>query len=120
MHKRIRHNVTISESTVLELRALAAEVSRTFDIALKALETADPDDALDVLESKQKIATLAEEATAHIAKRLVADEPNRLDAFQIETEIIETYKRFNSLTRRIARLAVQVHEPESDEAKKTE
>ena len=118
MGKRMRNNVTISESTVTELRALATEVSRAFDVALKALETADPDDALDVLESKKTVATLADEASAHIARRLVADEPHRVDNFQIETEIIETYKRFNSLTRRIARLAVQVHEPDAEEASK--
>ena len=111
--KRIRKKLTISESTAIELRALATEVSRAFDQALTALETADPDDALDVLESKKAVSALAEEATAHIAKRLVVDEPNRLDNFQIETEIIETYKRFNTLTRRIARLAVGAHETDA-------
>ena len=60
------------------------------------------------------MAALAEEATAHIARRLVADEPNRLENFQIETEIIETYKRFNTLTRRIARLAVEVRETDTE------
>jgi phosphate:Na+ symporter len=112
--KRNRKMLTISESTTTELRALAREVSRAFDQALKALETGDPDDALDVLESKKAVSALAEEATAHIAKRLVVDEPNRLENFQIETELIETYKRFNTLTRRIARLAVQAHETDAD------
>ena len=112
--KRIRKNLVISESTATEFRALAGEVSRAFDQALTAVETGDPDDALDVLESKKAVAALAEEATAHIAKRLVADEPNRLENFQIETEIIETYKRFNTLTRRIARLAVEVRETDAE------
>jgi phosphate:Na+ symporter len=112
--KRNRKSLTISESTATELRALATEVSQAFDQALMALETGDPDDALDVLESKKAVSALAEEATAHIAKRLVADEPDRLDNFQIETEIIETYKRFNTLTRRIARLAVHERETDAD------
>ena len=112
--KRIRKKLVISESTATELRALADEVSRAFDQALTTVETGNPDDALDVLESKKAVAALAEEATAHIAKRLVVDEPNRLENFQIETEIIETYKRFNTLTRRIARLAVEAGE--TDEA----
>lgn len=105
--KRIRKNLVISKSTSTELRALAAEVCQAFTLALTTLETGDADDALDVLESKKAVVALAEEATAHIAKRLVSDEPNRLENFQIETEIIETYKRFNTLTRRIARLAIQ-------------
>jgi phosphate:Na+ symporter len=112
--KRSRKQLTISADTATELRALATEVSRAFDQALVALETAEPDDALDVIESKQTVSALAEEATAHIAKRLVADEPNRLDNFRVETEIIETFKHFNTLTRRIARLAVHPHDSESD------
>ena len=112
--KRNRKSLTIGESTVTELRALATEVGQAFDQALMALETGDPDDALDVFESKKAVSALAEEATAHIAKRLVADEPDRLDNFQIETEIIETYKRFNTLTRRIARLAVYERESDAD------
>lgn len=110
--KRIRKRLVISVSTATAMRALAKEVSEAYDKAMQALDTGDPDDALDVQESKQSVAELAEEATGHIAKRLVADEPDRLENFHIESEIIETYKRLNTLTRRIARLAVQV--PESD------
>ncbi len=112
--KRLRKNLVISESTGAEFRALAGEVCRAFDQALTAVETGNPDDALDVTESKKAVAALAEEATAHIAKRLVADEPNRLENFQMETEIIEIYKRFNTLTRRIARLAVEVRETDAE------
>ena len=114
--KRNRKRLSISESTAAELRALATEVSRAFDLALTAVETGDPGDALDVLESKEAVSALAEEANAHLAKRLVADEPNRLENFQMETEIIEIYKRFNTLTRRIARLAVEAPEPDTEAA----
>jgi phosphate:Na+ symporter len=114
--KRIRQRLVISESTATGIRALATEVNDAFDLALKTLETGDPDDALDVLESKQAVAALADEASGHIVKRLVADEPDRLEHFHIETEIIETYKRFNTLTRRIARLAVQEPATEDEAA----
>jgi len=114
IQKRTRKELVIGESTARELEALAGEVSRAFDQVLVAVETGNPDDALDVLESKKAVAALADEATAHLARRLVADAPNRMENFQVETEIIETYKRFNTLTRRIARLAVEEHEePES-------
>ena len=112
--KRIRKQLVISGSTMTELRALAEEVRKAFDLALRAVETGDPDDALEVLESKKAVAALAEEASRHIADRLVVDEPNRLENFQVETEIIETYKRFNSLTRRIAKLAVEARETDTN------
>ena len=113
--KRLRKDLVVSEDTAKELEALAAEVCRWYEQALKALETGDPDDALDVIESKKSVSTLAEEATDFIGKRLVADAPNRIGNFQIETEIIEIYKRLNTVSRRIARLAVAGHQ-DGDEA----
>jgi phosphate:Na+ symporter len=104
--KRIRKGVVISAATLARLKSMETEVCRAFDKALDTLETADPDDALDVLESKAIVIELAEEATALIVKRLVANAPRRLETFQIETDIIEIYRRFNTLTRRIARLSV--------------
>ena len=114
IRKRVRMELVISESTAKKLHALAAEVDRAYDQALAAVETGDPDDALDVFESKKTVAALAEEATAHVMRRLVADEPNRIENFQLEIDIIETFKRFNTLTRRIARLAVDTHGADSD------
>jgi hypothetical protein len=58
------------------------------------------------VESKASVFGLADEASAHIVNRLVADAPQRIETFQIETDIIEIYRRLNTLTRRIARLSV--------------
>jgi Na+/phosphate symporter len=66
----------------------------------------DPDLALEVLESKSVVIGLAEEASVHIASRLVAEEPHRLETYQTETDIIEIYRRLNTLSRRIARLSI--------------
>ena len=110
--KRMRMGLSISESTITELRALADEVGRAFDQALIALDTGDPDDAVDVFESKKTVMMLAEETLAHIVQRLTVDEPNRVENFQLESDVIETYKRFNTLTRRIARLAVESYRPD--------
>lgn len=116
--KRVRNGLEISSATATKLGALADEVCRAFDQALRAIETGDPDDALEVYESKKSVAALAEEATQHIATRLTADEANRLPSFQVATETIEIYKRLNTVSRRIARLAVATHD--SDETKNTE
>ena len=51
--KRIRKKLVVSESTATELRALAREVCRAFDQALTAVETGDPDDALDVFGEQE-------------------------------------------------------------------
>ncbi|MEO1202636.1 MAG: PhoU domain-containing protein, partial [Pseudomonadota bacterium] len=112
--KRVRKDLEISSATATQLGALADEVCRAFDQAMKAIETGDPDDALEVYESKKTVASLAEEATQHIATRLTADEANRLPSFQVATETIEIYKRLNTVSRRIAKLAVATHDNDED------
>jgi len=108
--KRQRKGLVISKETMDRLDALAAEVCRSFDDAFAAIADSDSARALDVLESKAVVVTLADEAGAHILDRLVADAPQRIDTFQIETDIIEIYRRLNTLTRRIARLSVDASE----------
>ena len=108
-HKRLRADLTVSPSTLDRLRSLYEEVCRSFDSALSALETGEQQPALDAIESKAEVNELASAATAHLAKRLTVDEPKRLEAFQIETDIIENFRRINTYIRRIARLSLASH-----------
>jgi phosphate:Na+ symporter len=101
--KRLRNNLAVSPSTLTKLDALNGRVKRAFEQTLATLETGNLQDALDAIESKEDVNDLAHEATNHLAIRLVADEPHRLEAFQIETDIVENLRRINMYTRRIAR-----------------
>lgn len=118
LHKRTVAGLTISESTRAKLRPIAEEVAAAFAKTLAALESGDTAAAVDAIESKEAVSALAEEANAFIAKRLVADEPHRLETFRIETDIIDNYRRLNTYTRRIARAILESHsapaEPKSD------
>jgi len=105
--KRRRLAITISEETEKKLDAIEQVVCEAFDKAIAAIATADDtENALEVLESKAVVIELSEEASAQIALSLAGDEPERLDAFQVETDIIEIYRRLNTLSRRIARLSI--------------
>jgi phosphate:Na+ symporter len=96
---------------VVKLDALDEQARNSFEKALAALETGDRDDALEAIESKEAINMLAQETTTHLLKRLVADEPDRLEAFGVESDIIESYRRINTYSRWIARLCLAM-EPE--------
>jgi phosphate:Na+ symporter len=102
--KRIGAGLTISQSTVQMLRPIEEAVLEAYSKTLLALKSGDRQTALDAIESKEQVNQLAEAAGEHLAKRLVASEPNRLAAYRLETDLIENLKRINSLTRRIARL----------------
>jgi len=117
--KRRRNSLDIAPASRDKLKALADEVQRVFSLALRAIETSDPDTAGEVMESKGTVLNLAEEASTHIAERLVADAPHRLETFRIETDIIEIYRRLGTLSRRIARLSIDasVADPDAEKSK---
>jgi len=112
--KRIRNNMIVGSSTVEKLRAIDDEVSRSVSHALAALDSGDPKSALEAIESKEVVNDLAREATAHLAKRLVADAPSRMEAFQVETDIIEYLRRINMYARRIGRSCIELQADDSD------
>jgi phosphate:Na+ symporter len=119
--KRRKLGIAISRSTMAVLRPIHEKVCWAFDRALKGLRTGDKAAAHDATGSKRAVNDLADAATGHLAKRLVASEPNRLAAFQLETDLIENLKRINTLTRRVARILLQVeslsaHEQTSGES----
>ncbi|QDS95496.1 Na+/Pi-cotransporter [Roseimaritima multifibrata] len=104
--KRMRKGVAISPATIDVLHTVHLKVCWAFERAIDALRDQDQQAACDAVESKTIVNELAEKATAHLAQRLIAYEPNRLAAFKVETDIIENLKRINTLTRRVARLAL--------------
>ncbi len=105
-NKRMQADLIISAATMEKLRPLQEEVCRTFDRVMAALKTGEREPALDAIESKSAVKELAEAATAHVARRLVVDEPKRMESFQICTDIIEHYQRVNTYMRKIARLSL--------------
>ena len=116
LHKRRSMMVTVSESTRSVLEPIEQEVHHAFQKAMAALESGDVGEALDAIESKAAINELAAEATAHLAQRLVADAPSRVEAFEIETDIIENLRRMHTYCRRIARLTIDHHDSKQAES----
>jgi phosphate:Na+ symporter len=74
--------------------------------AMQALADEDIDLARQVVRQKPEIERLASAAAEHLSQRLMADEPNRVRAFQVETDIISQTKRMHYYARRIARVIV--------------
>lgn len=107
LRKRLTMGVAVSPSTLDALRPMAEKACEAYDLALNALAEGDLEDALKAIDSKSEINELAEEAAAHIARRLAADEPDRLVMFHIETDLIENFRRLNTYTRRIAKLTLE-------------
>ena len=102
-NQRINEGVSISASTREMLSKLHAAVTRTAELATTAVVKNDPVAAREVTDMKEGINKLTDSAAMHQAKRLVAEEPNRLAAYTIEMDIIEKLKRTYYFTTRMAK-----------------
>ena len=110
--------MTESLQTVAGNSTIREKVYWAFERALDALRDGNQDAAHEAVESKMLVNELSEKATFHLAKQLIAYEPNRLAAFTAETDIIENLKRINTLTRRIARVLIKDNETADVEVSK--
>jgi phosphate:Na+ symporter len=103
--RRIEEGVTVSAATEEVIRNFHAAVGRALEGALHAVTQKSEEAARTVVEMKPEINRLAGHAALHEAKRLVAQEPNRVAAFTVESDILENLKRIYYFCKRMARAA---------------
>ncbi len=106
--ERLRRNVTVSSATQQAIGELHKKVCWTVEQAFLSAETGDKDLAQVVIDAKGEINSLSDNIDSHLTTRLVADEPNRLNAYRIESDIIENYRRIYYFAKRIGKAIVQV------------
>jgi phosphate:Na+ symporter len=105
--ERLKLGVAVSKGTQDVLLALHEKVLWTVKRSLSAHAKSDFAVAVQVVAAKDDINRLAAEADSHLARRLVADEPNRLAAFRIESDLIENLRRVYYFAKRIAKMAAE-------------
>lgn len=96
-------DVRISEATQNVLRDLHAAIVHSVEHALRSVEKKDEQTARSVIALKGDINAKVESAAMHQAQRLVADEPNRLETYSVEMDLIEQLKRIYYFAKRIAK-----------------
>jgi phosphate:Na+ symporter len=105
-YKRIEAGVEISVPTRDLITDLADEVIAALDITTTALATGNPEAAQRTIDMKPEINARTAEARGHQLERLTADEPQRFEAYRIESDIIEDLKRIYYYAKRAARVGV--------------
>ncbi|MCP5537820.1 MAG: Na/Pi cotransporter family protein [Akkermansiaceae bacterium] len=103
-HDRLEANLVISQSTREVLTHFHEEVRLQMTRAMNAIVTNDHVAAADVIGAMPRINELASKAEEHLSHRLVANEPHRMIAFHLESELIEHLKRMYYVAKRIAML----------------
>ena len=92
-NERISEQVSISEPTQQVIREFHGAVTRALAASMQAATQKSEEAASVVIEMKSEVNRLAESAAAHQARRLVAEEPNRLQAYTVEMDILQNLKR---------------------------
>jgi phosphate:Na+ symporter len=105
-NERIRDNVSISKQTQALLNELHDAVSSTAEKAFSAVAENNQLAAQEVIVMKADINRMMDSAAMHEARRLVAEEPDRLAAYSLEMDIIEKLKRIYYFSKRMAKAVV--------------
>jgi phosphate:Na+ symporter len=100
---RLEKGVSVSKPTQDVLNGFHSAVTRAVDAAIEAVAENNLDAAKSVTGLKKEIANLANSAAIHESKRLVVNEPNRIEAYTIEMDITEKLQRIYFFARRMAR-----------------
>jgi phosphate:Na+ symporter len=102
--QRLEKHLRVSPGTQERTRPLFERVAGAMRDALRALADNDPVLARRVLDAKPGIVALAAELKDHLARRLLTEEPNRLDTFRVESDFVEQLRRTYSNARQIAKI----------------
>ena len=105
--QRIEQGVTVSSATTEILTEFHAAVRRALDVSLQAATQRSERAATAAREMKREVHALADAAHRHQAERLVADEPDRIAAYTLETDVLQNLQRIFYYTRRMARTVLR-------------
>ena len=102
--QRVKEDLEISPQTKGLMDAFHHKVAWSVERAVRSLVENDASMAAEVMKAKGEVNKLAEEVESHLSKRLAADEPNRLLAYRLESQIMEYLKRMYYFAKRIAKI----------------
>ena len=102
-NKRIDEEVSVSQQTAKVLIDYHAMVVAALSDALKAVASQDSELAKQVSRRKKDFSEMSRGIVAHGLERLTADEPNRLNTYAREMEVMEILDGVFTVARRIAR-----------------
>ncbi len=108
--ERLEAGFKVSPQTQDVLSGVHASVLKALDLSLQAVAQRSERAAQVVLGMKEDLHEMLRSASVHEIRRLVADEPNRLEAYTVEVDILQNFKRIFYFARRMARGVLPVAE----------
>lgn len=100
---RLEEGVRVSEVTRNVLLDFQKVTLRAFDLSLQAVSQKSTEAAQAVVDMKADINQMEEMVSLHEMKRLVADEPRRMETYSLEVDVLKYLKRIYYFSKRMAR-----------------
>jgi phosphate:Na+ symporter len=108
--------LTASQETQMLFDELHATVRSAVELAIQAVWEQDRAAAMQVVAMKAEVSEQADRLAARLSERLTAPDPNRIEIYRLESEVIEILKRLYYFAKRVAKIvAKDLAEPELDE-----
>ncbi len=108
--RRIEKNTQISEQTQKVINTVHVVVSDALKAALNAVVEEDIQLAEKVINMKDDMSTLVDQATQHQNERLIMQDSKNFEAYRIEVDIIARLRRIYYHCKRIAKTVVDTAE----------
>jgi phosphate:Na+ symporter len=105
-YSRLDQSLSISDTTRKVLEEFEETVREAFDLSMMALTQKNEPASRRVLAMKSEINSMERAAALHQAERLTVDEPNRVENYRLEVDVIANLKRIYYFSKRIARTAI--------------
>ncbi len=99
---RLDQGLVISDSSLAVLENLHTTVTEAIEHVIEAFSNDDEVAAEAVRKLKPQIRKLEGDAIRHHTERLTAPEPDRMELYRLETDVVEVYRRMYGMARRIA------------------
>jgi phosphate:Na+ symporter len=101
--ERLEEGVVVSQATQEVLITFHGAVLRGLDLALQAVGQRSREAAEAVVAMKAEVNQMADQASLHEVRRLLADEPRRLETYTLEVDVLKNLKRVYYFSKRMAR-----------------
>ncbi|MET0067288.1 MAG: Na/Pi cotransporter family protein [Candidatus Thiodiazotropha sp.] len=111
-YERLQQGFSISIPTREVLTGFHQVIKKSVVGAVQAVSQINEEVARSVIAMKDEINDMANSAALHQARRLVAEEPNRIAAYTTEVDIIEKQKRIYYFAKRMAKTVLLTDEEE--------
>jgi phosphate:Na+ symporter len=113
---KISASIEVSPETRELIEQYHQSVVDALELALIAVTQKDAESARSAKKMKSSIRDYEDEALERQSERLIVDEPNRIATYRFETDVMTNLKRVHHFIRRIARVAIPIHQQDASQA----